>query len=433
MLEKTIGIQLQRRRKETGVSAEALALRLGMAPSTLYRWESGKSSPRLPELLAVLEALEVPKAQWSGFITLIQSPQAAAHLRERADLPGPAIEGWTSWMPVPGELWRALRIRGRMTGKQVAERLRIHPSAVTRWERSQSAPPDDRLDDLLTLLGAYPEERAFLADRRLHLLCSLADDQSSLESWEEAIETLHGQVGTVARLPADLLFMVAEGRLWTLAGGSARALRLLALAYTYHADYLMWHERLPEMARYAERAQAILKRLHHPESFHLTAIGHSAHYAWRTDYRRGAHRALNIYSAAAELAETSSASISFYRNLAEYTESAGLPEEALGWIARSRQGALRYEDAGALRLGNIIHARILLRAGRAAEAVPLLATDDHIMPYQHMFEQLLWAETLLELGDRPGATDWLSRFFALVEEYDLEHHRWQGEAIARRL
>jgi transcriptional regulator with XRE-family HTH domain len=432
-VEETVGTVLQSLREEKALSVERLARLAGKAPSTLYRWEKGESVPRVPELLAVLDALAVPQTQRKRMVALVNSPQAAAHLRADGGAAVSLIEGWGSWMPGTGDLWRAMRLRRGMAGKEVAERLRIQPSAVTRWEKSQTAPPPDRLDELLDLLRAYPGERAYLTDRRLLLVGPPEENATSLDAYEQALHDLHRSVGTVALLPADLLFIVLEAKLWPLAAHRVKALRLLALAYTHHADFLMWQQRHAEMIRYVERAQAILDRLHRPETFQFTLIGLSARHALGTDSRRGARRAVDILSQGAELTAGNSDSIGFYRDLAAYAQHGGWTDTAHGWLDKSQEAAIRYDNMEAIRMGNQFRARLFIQAGRAAEAVPLLPQDDSIPAYIRIYEQLLWAEALLALGDASGAADWLRRFYALVDEHEIEHQRWQGDAIARRL
>ena len=349
-VEERVGSLIRTLRKERNISAEVLASRAGVAPSTLYRWEKGETVPRVFELCRVLDALYVSPEQRHQAMLLLSSPQATAQLRAETTLVIPVVEEWASCVPGTGDLLRAMRVRRNMTGKQLAERLRISQSTVTRWEQSQTAPPLDLLDALFTLLKALPEERAFLSDRRILLNTPLRATSSSLADCEDLLHALHNQVGMVASLPADLMFLVIESQLWPLAGTNTTALRLLALAYTYHANYLMWRERLPEMIAFVVRAETILDRFHHPVTFYLMPIGLSAHYAWQTSRRHGARKALRIFSEAAELATTSSSSVSFYRTMGEYAAAAGF--RALGERERPDQLQLRAgADGGAGRAG----------------------------------------------------------------------------------
>ena len=119
--------------------------------------------------------------------------------------------------------------------------------------------------------------------------------------------------------------------------------------------------------------------------------------------------------------------------MGEYAGSAGFIDEALGWLNKSYAASIRYEDAEGMRLGNIIRCQVLVKAGRAVETIPFLSSDDHISPYMCLTEHIIWAETLFELGDKHGAAERLARFYTVVDEHDMEHHRWKGDAIAERI
>ncbi|WP_432851554.1 helix-turn-helix domain-containing protein [Amycolatopsis sp. CA-161197] len=54
---RAIGAELRRAREDAGLSARTLAARLGVAHTTVGRWESGERSPRPTDVAAVLGAL----------------------------------------------------------------------------------------------------------------------------------------------------------------------------------------------------------------------------------------------------------------------------------------------------------------------------------------------------------------------------------------
>ncbi|MGW4484601.1 helix-turn-helix domain-containing protein [Amycolatopsis sp. NPDC004368] len=56
---RAIGAELRRAREDAGLSARTLATRLGIAHTTIGRWESGERSPRPTDVAAVLGALGV--------------------------------------------------------------------------------------------------------------------------------------------------------------------------------------------------------------------------------------------------------------------------------------------------------------------------------------------------------------------------------------
>jgi transcriptional regulator with XRE-family HTH domain len=71
---------LRRWRAQRGVSLSALARHAGIAKGTLSGWEGGLHWPRLPELDAVLTALEVSPTERREALALIGAPRAERSL-----------------------------------------------------------------------------------------------------------------------------------------------------------------------------------------------------------------------------------------------------------------------------------------------------------------------------------------------------------------
>ena len=107
---------------------------------------NGQSQPDQQTLLLVLKASLDQQAQ---ALAIINAPRALARLRaETAELAPRLMPEVT---PSVGDLWRAMRLRRGLPANQVAAALRIHPSSVTRWEKSLTPPPPDRLEELSNL------------------------------------------------------------------------------------------------------------------------------------------------------------------------------------------------------------------------------------------------------------------------------------------
>ena len=105
-MEERVGSLIRTLRKERNISAEVLASRAGVAPSTLYRWEKGETVPRVFELCRVLDALYVSPEQRHQAMLLLSSPQATAQLRAETTLVIPVVEEWASCVPGTGDLLR---------------------------------------------------------------------------------------------------------------------------------------------------------------------------------------------------------------------------------------------------------------------------------------------------------------------------------------
>ena len=72
----TIGVFLRGLRKSQGATMETAALRAGIHRVTLHRWETGRAQPRLPELDALLGALEAGPKQRQAAVALVDAPRA---------------------------------------------------------------------------------------------------------------------------------------------------------------------------------------------------------------------------------------------------------------------------------------------------------------------------------------------------------------------
>jgi hypothetical protein len=117
----------------------------------------------LERFLEVLHA--TPEQRYEAFI-LLGVPRALTALKQLAeDQPD-----FGAWIPAVGDLWWALRLRRGLTARQVVQHLGVSASTVSRWEASLETVPQERCDQLLDLLGAYPGERFVLRDERVILM-----------------------------------------------------------------------------------------------------------------------------------------------------------------------------------------------------------------------------------------------------------------------
>lgn len=57
VLQQLLGVDLRRLRKDHGMTAVALAARVGVSESGLCRWENGNRGPRLPTLVRLAEVV----------------------------------------------------------------------------------------------------------------------------------------------------------------------------------------------------------------------------------------------------------------------------------------------------------------------------------------------------------------------------------------
>jgi transcriptional regulator with XRE-family HTH domain len=82
MEQVLFGERLKNAREASGMSQETMANRLGVKPSTLEKWESGKLHPRANRLQMVASLLNVPLMWLLAGSQNVPNPMAGASNRE---------------------------------------------------------------------------------------------------------------------------------------------------------------------------------------------------------------------------------------------------------------------------------------------------------------------------------------------------------------
>lgn len=265
-----IGTFVRELRQHRRWTIEELARRAGLSRATLSNWERGLFQPRLRELTAALDALGATPRQRERALTLVQAPRAIARLREEAEEQLPAHVGEAGFAPTCGDLLRALRARRRLGREQVAARLGVHPRTILRWEQAATAVPEERFEELCSLLGARPEERSVLRCRRL-LIAPALFQRLSLDRVEAELDVLADQVERYDCPLGDLRLLMVEAQVWSEAARSEPARRMLARAFGIHAAYLHWQGRFSEANHYGNRALDMLDMAGPPQWFWFKA------------------------------------------------------------------------------------------------------------------------------------------------------------------
>jgi transcriptional regulator with XRE-family HTH domain len=430
-----LGDYLRQLRRSHRFTLAQLSATAGVSLNTLSRWETGAFQPRLAELEAALRALGVTSSQWEWALSLVEAPRAVARLRAKAQEQRSDLVELAGHAPSRGDLLRTLRFRRRMTVEQVATGLGVAPRSVRRWEEAEAALPEDRLDDLCRLLRVTPEERLALSQRRLGLWTPGREGPLSLEAAEQQCTHLVAKMDHGETALMDLHLLCLEAQLWPQAARSAGAQRVLALAFTTHAQYLEISGRGGEVQAYSDRALDLLVGKFAPEpwwfnAIHATGFVMLPHQAALQAALRNRRRVEYLRSWL-DFSTDPFCQTGLYRDMAQYALEAGDIETALGWIGKAETLAERFGDPIPLHLAKHIHARALLAAGRAKEALPLLPSPEaDIGPQQRLFDAYLWVEALQALDDRFGARDWLNRAYALCQEHGFTTEG--TDALARR-
>jgi transcriptional regulator with XRE-family HTH domain len=429
-----LGDYLRQLRRSQRLTLAQLSATAGVSLSTLNRWETGAFQPRLAELEATLRALGVASAQRERALSLVEAPRAVARLREEAEERQDGLVGLAGHAPTTGDLLRAMRLRRRLTLEQAAAGLGVAPRSVRRWEQSEAALPEERIDDLCRLLSVTAEERMALSQQRLWLWTPEWQSPLSLEAAEQQCERLGGQISRGNTALMDLRLLTLEAQLWPQAAKNAAARRVLARTFTTHAHYLLLAGRATEISAYSDRALDLLAGKSAPEPWWYAAV-HATGYvlASHLEAPQRNRRRVEYLRRWLDVTDDPAWQTNLYRDMAQYASGAGHFEAALGWIGQAQASAERLsENPLTLHLAKHVHANVLLAAGRPREALRKQPSPEEagLTVYQRLYEADQRVEILQALGDHTGAQDWLNRAYALCREHGLSTEG--SDALARR-
>ena len=313
----------------------------------------------------------------------------------------------------------------------MAAALGMAPRSVRRWERSEAAVPEERLDALCRLLSVTAAERLSLSQRRLWLGETEWEKPLSLEAAEQQCERLFEQAHRGDSALIDLRLLSLEAQLWPQAARSAAARRVLAYAFTTHAQYLLLTGRRGEVAPYSDRAMELVVGQCAPERWWFRAVHATG--AVMTPYLDGGlrhrHR-IEFLRRWLDLTDDRVWQTGLYRDMAQYSAESGHYEAALGWIGTAEMQAERINPLS-LHLTKHIHSKALLAAGRPKAALlKLPSSEAGLGVHQQLYDANQRVEALLALGDHAEAQDWLSHAYTLCREHGLSPDRVND--LARR-
>ena len=419
--ELTIGGLLKTLRRARGLTLGELSHLAGVDDSTLSRWENGKRQPLIPELEAALKALEADVATRRSILRLLDAPRSLARLRDLDAAAAP---------PIGGDLLHALRLRKGWTQEQTACAIGVHRTQVTRWERGDSWPSDEKLHSLCRYLGADCDELADLSivsgGGQLHY----GDTPGS--PGDEPDFPREGQEGTPeAALPwvsyvAQHLRMSPrsfvlkmfrlEHRLSLLASDHRLAEQLLPNAYAIQARHHLLHQEKGQAKAAAQHGLALMRRqrlsrgLGSAEFLWFGNVIVLASLAAQERSPSGLRRAIQLLT---EWLPTVRGCLSHFTwgsaDLAYYLALQGKTDEAVRLgadvcrqVARTLPGEQEY------RLQD--HAHVLCQVGRPREALQVLVTsravhDDSAGFFSSIRQELLEAQCLLSLQDSGSADE----------------------------
>lgn len=417
-----VGTQLWALRTSRNCSLGELARRAGVSKAALSQWESGLRQPRIPELEAVLTALDVDAAQHSRLLAAIEAPRAVRRLRQTT----------MSKPPMTGDLLRALRHRKGWTQEQLAAALGVTRVSVGRWEQGERVPSTEQIHSFCYALGAREEELVALSIG----MGSETPKVPETRDWEEVQPDIEKRFQSLRHGGAngldELLFWTLERQVWEWSSRDARALTLLAHIYTGHAQFYRSHGRLIEIAPYTDRAFAVLPCTPETTPIRLWAeilqAMAAVHSKETLTPRRGLYLLSSTMESAADFPEYHAWMLS---DMAKYLAMEGEAEAGLELAQRSIVVAEKAQLGLEPIMRRLDLSRLLLQIGRPAEALQALPKTRWRRAEAEAL--LLTAEATYQTGRHDETADSLQRSIALIEDYKLESLRTEADRLQARL
>jgi transcriptional regulator with XRE-family HTH domain len=426
-----LGSYLRELRTARKLSRHRLARMAGISHSTLGTWESGTHLPRLPELEAVLTALDAAPAQRRRALASMDATRAARQLR--LELATPTTDE-LGRMPSGGDLLRAMRLRKGHTQAEAATRAGVRQSTLARWEEGATWPETAHLHALCRALEAQEEE-----------VCALTCGFFSTRNAPYAVFTTRERVEQgfwnyeyspytrPCLITFDLYLLALQAGAWPLAARDLSARTLYAQISARYALALADGERFAEATAQAYRALELAEGGWEDWALHAVFA-----LARAQACRKGAPAPLRSIRLLCDWLPQARSPV--YRawaqsEVSKYMALLGETDGALAQIEDACESARRSGNENEFRVRTLDAVQILLRAKRPAQALVLLPAEEAEYPLTRARERLLRAETLLALEARSEAHDWLQRATELIAAHRLWEWDYitQADALTRRL
>ena len=456
----SLGSHLRQMRASRGLSLRQLAQASRVNPSTLSRWESDATCPRVYELEAVLTALRASDSERALAWQQLKAPRAVRVITtESVSLVLPAGAA-----PIGGELLKAMRRRRGWTLEQVAFHVGVTVSTVSRWERSERWPSEEQLSRLCSLLGATEAEHAALRGGR-GVLNWLPFPVASAHDLAALLEAVRSHRIPIEPALMELVYSCIEGRVWQLVGCGKAQVGLLLDAYAYHCSWLVEQARIQEAQQPASRALRLFERVHSMRPHWFGVLHALAKGAAELGSRPSPLEGVAILRRWLPHAEQHAPEYEawFLRDIAEYLSFSRYRADAetAHRLAQSKSQPWLAVDPNV----SLSNALVLVNQGQAEAALAILSAtpglewnaDDSIQ--QRINESFVWIRALegcgcgaearlwrerlqLTLRQRasrqlPWLVCWLDRFAANAVETEPSPHREErvfkrGDSIRRR-
>jgi transcriptional regulator with XRE-family HTH domain len=415
---------IRQHRTQRGFSLETLAVRTGLAKTTLLNWEAGRTKPGVRELEFLLQALEVSPR---GRLTLLR---ALALPRTLALIPE------SERPPVTGDLLRALRLRRGLSQSEVARRLEIRQGTLAKWEKSEDWPSIERLSALCAVLGARHEEVEVILSG-VFLPLHLPQD-ATVETLKEASQELIQQSQHHPDAPLlDLHFLALESLLWFRQDNPVIH-RMQLHIWQHHTSYLRMQRRFDEMLPYCEKLIPQLDFYGQVGVIHKAAalMRHDNSFAQSSKHHK---KGIAFLKANQSVIGDPECQAWYWMELSSMLIEAGAHDDA--WECIQRSNAIPHSsgrnrlDGPEARLSTI---RNLVMMRRAKEGIALLESfspSDVCLssPMTEARRLLYYAKALIQLQDFSAAGERIRDLYSHVEKNNLITMRLRVDDVAQEL
>ena len=291
-------------RKGRKVSLGVLAQQAGINKSTLSRWESGTSVPRVPEMMRVLDALGASTDAQAKALRLLDVPRAIVAERT-ANLAPMRLS--------LGDLLFGLRQRAGLTQAEAARGAGVTQGLYSRWEGDGAQPDAGQIHAVCFALGATGEEAVTLASRSFADAPVEQDREAILERYMDT-QLWEDDTATAASCHLHSLSYLANlGRLYRAGRADIGDIALMVADFGYHVS--AWEADSVKAKTYYRRARVLAGRSIEPlHRFLVPAISTSDGEAslaeasvmmtWLPRFTDNASRAYILASVAKALAAT---------------------------------------------------------------------------------------------------------------------------------
>ena len=426
-----LGGNIKEWRVGRGLTLDKMAAAAQVSKRTLIRWEQDQSQPRLPELEAVLAALQVTTLQRRRAMELLDAPRAAVLLRQESAATDEAAP------PLSGDLLRAMRLRKGRTLEDTAQEIGLSASVISRWERSEMWPEPGNLHRLCYALGAGAEEVTALTTGRL--AAGGAEQRVTTDELRRRALLYIDLPITLERIALmDLQFYTLAADLWKAARRSPEFHALLGAVYADYTDFLFGQNRYAECEQMGLMTQDFSGGRREGKRILTLGALRAAEAAAERGGKRGALRGAAMLRDALPFAPDPFRKIWMLRNLGRIQQKLGrveeverLAEEALSLLPQA-DGSWEYPEA----LDQIIH--LFSEAGRYHRALEVVDKFRAIRDW-HPSDALRMTKIMGALGKEAEAQEWLQRAYIALNDpgYNqsehgvyIPHFRQQADLLA---